>query len=109
MPKIVHPLDLTNAYGEPMTMELTRDVLIEIETRIASDWGSSTGCRFTVKDGNGIAWDVTVYPSHKWDCWATKHGTLGKTRKTFARFVLAPHRHPHIRKFIEHGAGSASN
>ena len=67
-------------------MVLTSDILTEIEIRIITDWKRDTGCRFGVSDGNGIAWDVTIYPSHKWDCWATKRGTLGKTRKTFARF-----------------------
>lgn len=95
MPKIVHPLDLADAYGEPITMELTPDVILEIETRIGSSWGPNTGCRFTVKDGNGIAWDVTVFLHHKWDCWASKRGTLGKTRKTFSRFLLVPHHHHH--------------
>ena len=69
-------------------MKLTNNVLIEIAARIASDWCLDSGCRFAVKDGAGVLWDVKVYARDKWDCWATKRGTQGKTYKTFERFVI---------------------
>ena len=70
-------------------MVLTSNVLIEIAARIASDWCRDSGCRFTVKDGAGVPWNIAVYACNKWDCWATKRGTQGKTHKTFARFNAA--------------------
>ena len=69
-------------------MELTSNVLIEIAARIASDWCRDSGCRFTIKDGAGVPWNIAVYAYNKWDCRATKRGTQGKTHKTFERFTV---------------------
>ncbi len=70
-------------------MKLTSNVLIEAREKINSDWCPFNGCRFTVKDGEGVPWNIAVYACNKWDCWATKRGTQGKTHKTFARFNAA--------------------
>lgn len=42
---------------------------------------------FQCRDGAGQVWDiVSLASTSKWDCWATKAGTEGKTRATRKRF-----------------------
>lgn len=67
-------------------MKINEDLVGRVKNRIVRDWTRDRGCCFEVRDGDGVAWDVTVFASDKWDCWCRKSGTLGQQRRTFARF-----------------------
>ena len=62
-----------------------------IRASINSLWNPAEGCQFII--GNAR---FRVMPSNKWDVWATKLGTAGKTRKTKARFSVQDPKNPHI-------------
>jgi len=80
--KRIEELDLVK-HGR---LEIKSRTLGEVRKLIDKLWTRENGCEFPLRDNNGVTWRVHVPRSNKWDCFCTKHNTLGRTWKTFARF-----------------------
>ena len=86
-----------------MTTTKTGMTLAFIGGEVAMRWNDKTGANFTVH-----GWDIFVPSHNRWDCWATKHGTLGKTYKTFARIDLRTDTHDQNEPHLEAAARAAA-